>query len=170
MRAKAESLGAISAILAQPLACGPGTDGELRAALDGARQLSETFAACLDALGAQCASDAATFLLAEEAYLVTDRMGAIRDSNDAACRLFGAAARVLRRRPLIVYVASAERREFRNHLASLRPAVRSLEWDSGIQPARQEPLRARFRVRVMPGPPRRLGWLIQRIAPLASLP
>ena len=59
------------------------------------------------------------FERASEAYLVTDLIGTIQDANGAAVDVLQRRKRFLRGKPLAVFIAEDQRREFRDRLHAL---------------------------------------------------
>lgn len=75
------------------------------------------------------------------AYLVTDRGGVIKDANRAASALFNVSGRWLRGKPLIVFVASSQRRAFRDQLVALSEKDMVADLHLRVRPRSGRPLR-----------------------------
>jgi PAS domain S-box-containing protein len=69
------------------------------------------------------------FELAPDAYLVTTLEGKILEANSRACELFGAPDNYLSGKPLTVFVAPEELRQFRGILLSLHEKRRCDDWE-----------------------------------------
>lgn len=63
------------------------------------------------------------FEFTPDAYLVTDRMGVMQEANQAALLLLNINYKFLIGKPLFSFVPEANRRDFRNTIASLKQAV-----------------------------------------------
>jgi PAS domain S-box-containing protein len=74
------------------------------------------------------------FEFAPDPYLVTDRLGTIREANQAAGALFGVDRRFLVGKPLVTFVEPGERHLFRTHIERLTPVRPRQEWDTSIRP------------------------------------
>jgi PAS domain S-box-containing protein len=78
---------------------------------------------------------------APDGYLVTDSVGVIDEANEAAAMLLNVPRRVLRGRPLGMFVTPAGRSEFYRQLAHLRTDERRQDWELRLCP-RSAPARA----------------------------
>jgi PAS domain S-box-containing protein len=79
------------------------------------------------------------FLAAPAAYLVTDRVGVIREANRRAADLLGVSERFLVGRPLAMFAAAEDRWDLRDRLN--RPdRLEAGSWRVRLRPRRQEPL------------------------------
>ena len=90
----------------------------------------------------------ALFALAPNGYLVTDAAGVITEANHAATRLLGSALEDLLGKPLLVYVAPADRQTFHTQLARLRQQERVQDWELMFAPPRARPFPADLTVTV----------------------
>ena len=90
----------------------------------------------------------ALFALAPNGYLVTDAAGVITEANHAATLLLGSALEELLGKPLLVYVAPADRQTFHTQLARLRQQARVQDWELTFAPPRARPFPADLTVTV----------------------
>jgi PAS domain S-box-containing protein len=74
------------------------------------------------------------FESAPDAYLVTDQLGAIREANQAACRLFGIPLRRVLGKPFSVFIPPDHRRPFRLELARRAAGEGTGEWELTVEP------------------------------------
>lgn len=108
------------------------------------------------------------FNFAPDAYLVSDAQGLIQEANRAACLLLGAGVEALIGTPLLLYVAEAERREFRTQLYELNqaPVPQPQSFELHLHSDCGEPFPAAITVSAISDPQgKRLGfrWLIRNI-------
>jgi PAS domain S-box-containing protein len=113
------------------------------------------------------------FQLAPEAYLVTDINGKIREANRAAALLLNISDEHLIGKPLVVFVASEERWQFRNELNRKRAGDRIPDWKVNLQPRGGEPFEAMLTVSVVrdgEGRPTSLRWMLRQIGTRELIP
>jgi PAS domain S-box-containing protein len=84
--------------------------------------------------------------LAGVAYLVTDALGTIGEANAAAGDLLGVPAQQLLGKPLAVFIAEGDRREFRIRLLELKPHAEPRRWRLWLTPRSGPPFLAELRV------------------------
>lgn len=118
------------------------------------------------------------FEFAPDGYLITDFSGRILEANYAAARLLQVRAEFLAEKPMVVFVADAERDKFRNHLIDLRQlcqhsdwTLQLQEWNILLKPRTGEPFHASLHV--MPVRDRAsqaitFRWLLRDITPQAQ--
>lgn len=102
------------------------------------------------------------------ACLVTDNWGVIEEVNRAAQELLKVQRGLLIGKPVSVFVAPAERREFRDRLNNV---PLSEVWEVTFQARGREPLAVQLDVTVIPSPgdsERRLCWVVQNKTPQQS--
>ncbi|HAX78910.1 MAG TPA: transcriptional regulator [Cyanobacteria bacterium UBA11372] len=112
------------------------------------------------------------FELAPEAYLVTDAAGKIREANRAAALLLNISEQHLIGKPLVVFVASEERWNFRNELNRQQTNSRIQDWKVRLQPRGGEPFEAMLTVSVVrdrEGMPLSLRWILRQIGTSAPI-
>ena len=90
------------------------------------------------------------FQLAPHALLTTDPNGAIREVNEAASLLLRRSEQQLFRRPLVNFVRTDQRTEFRTSLHRLRLTGGASDWHIQLEPRGQVPMSAVATVRVVP--------------------
>jgi len=77
------------------------------------------------------------FDLAPGAIVVTDRFGAIREANFAACRLLGVAGKITSGRPLATFVHTSDKQAFRDWLSrvieSSQTEICEIKFDNGAR-------------------------------------
>lgn len=108
------------------------------------------------------------FNFAPDAYLVSDAQGLIQEANRAACLLLGSGAETLIGTPLLLYVAEAERRQFRTQLYELNqsPVPQTQSFELHLRSDCGEPFPAAITVSAISDPQgKRIGfrWLIRNI-------
>ena len=110
------------------------------------------------------------FELAPVAYLVSDRLGVIKEVNRRAAGLLGSVPRFLVGRPLTMFVAVDDRASFRDHLQRLRD-LDAHAWELRLQPRRGRPrpvvLTAEVAVCGL-GERTELCWLLREVEPAAD--
>jgi PAS domain S-box-containing protein len=107
------------------------------------------------------------FELAPVAYLVTDRVGVIREANRRAASLLGVAQHFLVGRPLAMYVAAEDRQGLRDRLNRLG-GLDTSGWQLRLQPRQQEPIPVLISTSIahdQAGEVTGLHWLLQELAP-----
>ena len=93
------------------------------------------------------------FEFAPDAYLITDPGGSIREANQAAAELLGAARAELAGRPLSEFVADEDRVAFLTRTVGLLLGAghpRSFGWQTRLRPLHGEPRSCEFSVRAIP--------------------
>jgi PAS domain S-box-containing protein len=110
------------------------------------------------------------YLLAPDAYLVTDVEGRIQEVNRAAATLLGARPADLAGTALRAFVAAEDRAAFQARLECLRADGASLAWTVRIVPAAGAPLAAALvAAPLAPGPPGPpgvpIGWTVRELPP-----
>jgi PAS domain S-box-containing protein len=141
---------------------------ELRVADEELRQQNEALAAACEAAEAERRRYQDLFDFAPDAYLVTDAEGTIREANQAAARLFNVPTDFLLGKPLIVFVAEAQRSEFRAQLGDVVRRGSRQGWDLLLCPRAGQPFDAAATVAVTRGDGRRslgLRWSLRDITP-----
>lgn len=101
------------------------------------------------------------FNFAPDAYFVTDPDGNIHEANRAAVQLFHCPHEFLIGKPLVVFVAEKEHRDFRTRLTGLRlDGVEKVEdWRVTMQPRESPAFRATMTVGAIRDPVSRLHGL-----------
>lgn len=105
------------------------------------------------------------FQLAPEAYLVSDVAGKIREANRAAAEMLNISEVHLIGKPLVVFVASEERWQFRSELNRKRAGDRIQDWKFHLQPRGGEPFEAMLTVSVVRSRedmPLSLRWMMRQ--------
>ena len=110
-------------------------DKELEICIEELRVAAEELANLRDLLESERQRYVELFDFAPEAYVETDARGNIREANRAAADLLRCSQDHLIGKPLPVFVAEADRRQFRGQLALLerKAADGVLEWRSRMQ-------------------------------------
>ena len=90
------------------------------------------------------------FQLSPHALLTTDPNGAIREVNEAAALLLRRSEQQLFRRPLVSFVRTDQRTDFRTSLNRLRLTGGASDWHLQLEPRGQLPMWAVATVRVVP--------------------
>ncbi|TVQ05178.1 MAG: PAS domain S-box protein [Leptolyngbya sp. DLM2.Bin27] len=106
---------------------------------------------------------ATLFELAPDGYLVTDTVGLIRQANRAAAALCGRPQADLEQKPLIVFVAAADRPSFQARLAD--PHAQQ-DWEITLAGPNREPVRVAITVASLNNPQGQgatLLWLLRDI-------
>jgi PAS domain S-box-containing protein len=113
----------------------PEQDQELQICMEELRVAAEELAHMRDNLELERQRYAELFHFAPDAYLETDSRWNIREANRAAAELLCCPQDSLVGKPLVVFVAEAERRRFRAMLAALEKqgAGGPLDWESRMQ-------------------------------------
>jgi two-component system sensor histidine kinase HydH len=124
------------------------TEEERDAAEAELRQRTEELIATSQQLATLVQRYHALFALAPDGYLVTDAAGVIAEANQAATLLLGSALEELLGKPLLVYVAPADRQAFQMQLARLRQQARVQDWELTFAPPRARPFPADLTVTV----------------------
>jgi PAS domain S-box-containing protein len=108
------------------------------------------------------------FDAAPDPYMVTDAAGNVREANRAAMEALRATERTLIGKPLVVFIAPAERRAFRTLLARLPQLRRLADWQTLIQPRQAAAWPASISVMAAAGHPAgatgELRWLIRDVS------
>jgi len=111
------------------------------------------------------------FELAPVAYLVTDRVGVIREVNRRAASLLGVAQHFLAGRPLAMYVTAEDRWRLRDRLSRLG-GLDASGWQLRLAPRQREPVPVAIStgaIRDQAGEVTGLRWSLQEL-PLAGDP
>lgn len=106
------------------------------------------------------------FEFAPDGYVVTDADGIIREANRSAAALFGVPQELLLRKPLVLFIAEADRKVFQANLSGLKKSDQLQIWNIGIQPRGREPFPAAIRATVAIDPygtVTGLRWLIRDV-------
>jgi PAS domain S-box-containing protein len=104
------------------------------------------------------------FELAPDAYFVTSADGTIQEANRAALELLGTNEGYVRGKPLVVFVAEAERRGFRSLVNRLRSGARAQELELWLSPRNRTPVQVGIRAIAARGPDRSVAgirWLLR---------
>ena len=144
---------------------------ELRVADEELRMQHEELLATREALTQERARYAALFTLAPDGYLVTDGAGVLQEVNHAAAALLGVPADTLVGKPLVVYVARADRRAFHTHLTQLVRCPRQgpgPPWELHLQPRQGSPVPVSLTVASDPPPPAPARWLYWLVRDLTA--
>lgn len=139
---------------------------ELQVAVEELCQQNEELAAVQIELQTERQRYQDLFHLAPEAYLVTDVAGKIREANRAAAELLNISPQHLIGKPLVVFVASDERWQFRNELNRKSGGDRIQDWKVHLQPRGGEPFEAIVTVSVVrdgQDRPLSLRWILRQI-------
>jgi PAS domain S-box-containing protein len=104
------------------------------------------------------------FELAPDAYFVTSADGTIQEANRAALEMLGTNEGYVRGKPLVVFVAEAERRGFRSLVNRLRSGARAQELELWLSPRNRTPVQVEIRAIAARGPDRNvvgIRWLLR---------
>jgi PAS domain S-box-containing protein len=145
---------------------------ELQVAVEQLCQQNEELAVIQVELQAERQRYEDLFQWAPEAYLVTDVAGKIREANRAAADLLNISEPHLIGKPLVVFVASEERWQFRNELNRQRNGSRIQDWKVHLQPRGGEPFEAMLTVSVVrdrEGMPLSLRWMLRQSSTRAQI-
>jgi len=82
------------------------------------------------------------FQFAPNGYLATDEAGTIQEANHAAAKLLNVSQRFLVGKPLLVFVAEAERQSFHTQLLQLPTSEEVKEWAISLCPRDGKPFKA----------------------------
>jgi PAS domain S-box-containing protein len=82
------------------------------------------------------------FDLAPNAYLVTDSLGIIQETNGAAAQMLGVSQEKLRGKPLVLFLSPDARRQFFSHLAQVKDADQIRGWEARCEPRGRPPFLA----------------------------
>lgn len=115
---------------------------ELQVANQELQQQNEELAAARHVLEQQRQRYVDLFEFAPDAYLVTTPAGVIQEANWAAAVLLNLPQRFLVGKPLISFVAEADRHQFRIDCIQLRAADQHQDWELELQPRHCSPLTA----------------------------
>ncbi len=107
---------------------------ELRAAQEEVERQQEALAASRQTLEAEQQRYRELFDLAPEAYLVTDIYGTIREANRLAGAILNLVSPRLIGKPLVVFIAAADRPAFRALLMQLQEGQPVHDWEVHLQP------------------------------------
>jgi len=91
------------------------------------------------------------FQFAPNGYLVTDEAGTIQEANHAAAKLLNVSQRFLVGKPLLVFVAEAERQSFHTQLLQLQISEEVKEWGISLCPRDGKPFKASLMGKIMRG-------------------
>ncbi len=106
------------------------------------------------------------FEFAPDGYLVTDEAGTIRKANRAAAALLNVSQQFLIGKPLINYIQTSERQNFRSKLNQLCKTNQQLKWEVRVSPRDNAAFDAALTVssfRDGSGRPVALRWLLRDI-------
>jgi PAS domain S-box-containing protein len=137
---------------------------ELQVAEEELRQQNEELTATHLLVEQERSRYAMLFDLVPGAYVVTDAAGIILEINHTAAALFNRPSAILLGKPLLVFVAQADRQAFSTQLSRLKSQEWLQDWEIQLQPWRGQLLPAGITVAVKQYPPEqepRLYWLIQ---------
>jgi PAS domain S-box-containing protein len=142
-----------------------GAREELRVAEGELREQNEELAATRASLEAERQRYVDLFEFAPVAYLVTDLNGAIREANRPAAALLDMPQSLLVGKPLVLFVASKERRDFRRRmLAVARGGGEPQAWDLCLLPRNRPSLLVEAVVRrSAEAGPRELRWSLRDV-------
>jgi len=109
------------------------------------------------------------FEYAPDAYLITDAGGSVREANQAALELLGAARDEVLGRPLSEYVAAEDRVAFLTRTVGLMLGApgKPIAWKARMQPPGRALVDVEFSVRAIPLKKSGVGGLCWLIRPLA---
>jgi PAS domain S-box-containing protein len=119
---------------------------ELATTSEELRQQNEQLVAGRQAVEAERQRYQDLFNFAPDGYLVTDTDAMIQEANRAAATLLHVPQDRLQRKPLLAFIATADRRRFRSYLTKARQGEGFREWEGCVQPRRQPPFPAVFSV------------------------
>jgi PAS domain S-box-containing protein len=125
---------------------------ELRVSEEEMRVQSEMLSDVQQALEAERARYRGFFTHLPGPCLVTDAAGVVREANPAAAELLGTRAEALAGKPLAVFVADEDRRDFRNRILEGVRADELAEWEVRLRPRGTLAVRVNARVSVMREP------------------
>jgi PAS domain S-box-containing protein len=91
------------------------------------------------------------FQFAPNGYLVTDEAGTIQEANHAAAKLLNVSQQFLVGKPLLVFVAEAERQSFHTQLLQLQTLEEVKEWGISLCPRDGKPFKASLMGKIMRG-------------------
>jgi PAS domain S-box-containing protein len=106
------------------------------------------------------------FMLAPDAYFVTDVRGVIRESNAAATTLLGVAAEFLRGKPLLSFLDGSARKDYSHQLDRLCGTDRVDDWETAVVPRGGTLVPVSVSIGQMLGAERRLTgyrWIVRDI-------
>ena len=109
---------------------------ELQVAEEELRQQNEELLATRQVVEAERQRYRELFDFAPDGYLVTDTAGAIQEANRAAAALLNVSQHFLVGKPLLVFLAEAERKSFYTRLSRLLVAGQVEQWEVRVQPSR----------------------------------
>ncbi len=107
------------------------------------------------------------FELAPDGYLVTNLIGVVQEANLAALKLFQTSPKALRGKPLVVFVAEADRARFRALFPRLTAGERLADWEVTLQRRDGPPFPAMITVVQEAGlgrQPPDLRWMVRDIS------
>ncbi|MFN2636088.1 MAG: ATP-binding protein [Gemmatimonadaceae bacterium] len=106
------------------------------------------------------------FDFAPDPYLVTDENGMIEEANAAVAELLGVPGRLLAAKPVISFIETHARREFRAHLAGLATSGRVDKWNIEIKAADGRLVPVEVTISTLPtlsGSKQSLCWLLRDV-------
>jgi len=141
---------------------------ELQVAQEELRQQNEELIAARQEVEEERSRYQDLFNFTPDGYLVTDRTGVIKEANHAAARLFNVSEKRLVGKPLLLYIAKTDHKEFHLQLSQLQAGTRedARDWQISIQPRTGEPFPAALNVAVVrnaAGMVEGLRWLLRDI-------
>jgi two-component system sensor kinase FixL len=142
---------------------------ELHVTAEELRAQSDELAASRDAIDAQHQRYEDLFESAPDGYLVTDAHGTIEEANRVAATLLRRDCSLLAGKPLALFVAEEQRRNFRTHLSRLQEgrADRLVDWEVCLQRHDGTTVDVGLTAAVVRGPKRKvtgLRWLLRDIS------
>ena len=137
---------------------------ELQVAEEELRQQNEELSAAHQLVEQERARYARLFELVPGGYVVTDAAGRILEANRSATSMLNVPQEELVGKPLLLFVAKADRIAFHTSLARLKPQERVQDWELQLHPRQGSPFPAGITIVVhqQPCEPEpRFYWLIQ---------
>lgn len=119
---------------------------ELQVAAEQLRQQNEALAESRNAVDQQRQHYQELFDLAPDGYLVTDKESSLLEVNQAAAQLLNVPTERLVGKPLVVFVAPEERRDFYSQLRQFQKGESIKNWQVQLQRWRGESFRVSFTV------------------------
>ena len=145
---------------------------ELQVAGEELRQQNEELITATQAVEAEHQRYQELFNFAPDGYLITDAAGIIREANHTAAALLHLSQSFLVGRPLLLFIAKAERASFLARLRQLQKSRGVEEWEACLQPLRTlpdggEPFDASLRVATVLNPAGKVAglyWVLRDIS------
>lgn len=111
---------------------------ELQVAMEEMQQQNETLNAALESVAEERKRYQNLFQFAPQAYLVTSLEGKIQEANWMATQLLGVPTEFLIGKPLLVFIAGADRSTYWAELARRQQRDYRQEWECWLQPRHQK--------------------------------